>query len=151
MSILMLELRIFKLHMLQAFRVYREHVSIRLNINIMCVLYVVLVCIFWNVLLSLLAPLSLRVGPASVVKEEGSFVVLDCVVDGFPTPTITWTKDLANVPPCPRSEVCVSEGNFIYIPSARPQDSGLYTCHVQRFMERLTYSADVTVLARNSK
>ena len=102
----------------------------------------------------LVEPLRLLAGPSSVIVEAGSYVVLDCVVDGFPAPTVTWSRDGFPLPSCPSSlagQTCVVNNSYIYVESSRVEDSGIYTCQADGVSDHLTYTVDITVIPHRSK
>ncbi|XP_063173518.1 basement membrane-specific heparan sulfate proteoglycan core protein isoform X2 [Candoia aspera] len=55
--------------------------------------------------------------------SAGSTVVFPCSASGFPVPEIKWTKLEGDLPSDARLE-----GNSLTIPSARPEDTGVYVC-----------------------
>uniref|UniRef100_A0A670K7D7 Heparan sulfate proteoglycan 2 n=1 Tax=Podarcis muralis TaxID=64176 RepID=A0A670K7D7_PODMU len=69
------------------------------------------------------------------VKEvsAGSKVVFPCSASGFPVPDITWTKLEGDLP----KEVRV-ESNVLTIPSARPEDTGIYVCTASNRQGKVT-------------
>ena len=95
-------------------------------------------------------PLSVWYRPESQVLDSGSSLLLDCVVHGSPPPSISWAKDNQSLPICdntlPQGTLCVHSDSYIYVPSAREQDSGVYTCTAEGDDEVLTLLADITVL-----
>lgn len=115
------------------------------------------------------APLSVRFRPESQTIESGSYLLLDCIVDGEPPATITWTRREVTRREATRREarndgvlisscslpnpqrICVASSDYIYISSAEQEDSGVYTCRAERSDEVFLFSADVTVLPLRSK
>lgn len=100
------------------------------------------------------APLILLARPESQTVEFGSIVVLDCLFDGFPSPSLSWTKDGQLLPDCSQTNpprVCVENQTSIYLSSAEEEDSGVYVCQAQREDQVLTYAADLTVLPFRSE
>lgn len=99
-------------------------------------------------------PLSLQVGPASILEVAGSIIVLDCLVDGLPAPTVTWSRDGILLPPCPArfvGQVCVTDNKYIYVQSSREEDSGVYTCQAEGVGGSMTYTVAVTILPRRGE
>ena len=103
----------------------------------------------------ILEVLSVRARPNSTTVEAGSSIILDCLIDGFPAPTITWFKDGIALPACsqelPPQEVCVDNIFSVYVTSGRVSDSGAYTCRAQSSRGYFEYTAVVTVLPKRSK
>lgn len=106
-------------------------------------------------MLTYLAPLSLRFRPESQTLDSGSLLVLDCIVDGYPPPSLSWTRNGVPLPECaptgPQTSLCVDPLSYIYVPSARQQDGGVYTCRAERDDQTLLYSADITILPPRSE
>ncbi|XP_061457671.1 basement membrane-specific heparan sulfate proteoglycan core protein isoform X5 [Rhineura floridana] len=69
------------------------------------------------------------------VKEVsvGSVVVFPCLASGFPVPDITWTKLEGDLPKDVRME-----SNILTIPSARPEDTGIYVCTASNRQGKVT-------------
>ncbi|XP_060132262.1 basement membrane-specific heparan sulfate proteoglycan core protein isoform X6 [Zootoca vivipara] len=69
------------------------------------------------------------------VKEvsTGSKVVFPCSASGFPVPDITWTKLEGDLP----KDVHV-DSNVLTIPSARPEDTGIYVCTASNRQGKVT-------------
>ncbi|XP_063705703.1 lachesin-like isoform X2 [Culicoides brevitarsis] len=57
--------------------------------------------------------------------EEGQDVVLKCYAEGYPRPTITWTRDLNAILPAGGQS---TEGQELRIKNCRKEDRGLYFC-----------------------
>lgn len=93
-------------------------------------------------------------GPESTTIEAGLPVILDCIIDGFPLPIISWFKDGLPLRDCslePVGQVCITDVFTVYLPSARPEDSGAYTCLAEGTDTTITLTAVVTVLPRRSE
>ncbi|KAJ6656843.1 hypothetical protein lerEdw1_003174 [Lerista edwardsae] len=69
------------------------------------------------------------------VKEvtAGSVVVFPCSASGFPVPEVAWTKLEGDLPQKARVE-----GNVLTIPSARPEDTGIYVCTASNRQGKVT-------------
>ncbi|XP_053136681.1 basement membrane-specific heparan sulfate proteoglycan core protein isoform X4 [Hemicordylus capensis] len=69
------------------------------------------------------------------VKEvsAGSVVAFPCLASGFPVPDITWTKLEGDLP-----EGVRLEGNVLTIPSAQPEDTGVYVCTASNRQGKVT-------------
>ena len=92
--------------------------------------------------------------PQSVTTKAGSPVVLDCIVDGFPRPTVSWFRDGFPLWPCPEVphlRICVQDRFSINIRSAREADSGVYRCDVMSEAGSLSHTAVITILPRRSE
>ncbi|XP_023578281.1 basement membrane-specific heparan sulfate proteoglycan core protein isoform X8 [Octodon degus] len=61
--------------------------------------------------------------PAEVRVPAGSAAVFPCMVSGYPTPDIAWSKLDGNLPPESRLE-----NNMLMLPLVQPQDAGTYVC-----------------------
>ncbi|XP_040320111.1 basement membrane-specific heparan sulfate proteoglycan core protein isoform X10 [Herpailurus yagouaroundi] len=61
--------------------------------------------------------------PPEVRVPAGSAAAFPCMVSGYPTPKITWSKLDGNLPPDSRVE-----NTMLLLPSVRPQDAGTYVC-----------------------
>ena len=58
--------------------------------------------------------------PRPMIGRAGQPVNLTCTATGSPTPTITWFRDRVMIPG--------AIFQFLYIPSAKPEDRGSYFC-----------------------
>ena len=58
--------------------------------------------------------------PMRTTGRVGQAINLTCTATGVPTPTITWFRDGSTV------EGAVFQ--FLYLPSAKPEDRGYYYC-----------------------
>ncbi|XP_066493850.1 basement membrane-specific heparan sulfate proteoglycan core protein isoform X4 [Tiliqua scincoides] len=69
------------------------------------------------------------------VKEvtAGSGVVFPCLASGFPVPEVAWTKLEGDLPKNARME-----GNVLSIPSAHPEDTGIYVCTASNRQGKVT-------------
>ena len=70
-----------------------------------------------NILVFILDPPNITLQDKNYVRREKS-VSLDCKVDGYPIPTITWTPCNAQENVCDQSTLNIS----------KVQDDGVYTC-----------------------
>jgi len=57
---------------------------------------------------------------------QGRQVVLTCDADGVPSPTVSWNNQ--GEPVSGRQGMSISDTGALIISSARPEDSGPYTC-----------------------
>lgn len=62
----------------------------------------------------------------NVTAVIGSKVLIDCIADGDPKPSVTWTKD--NVELKNDDGYTVYENGTLEIPSASVKDRGKYVC-----------------------
>ncbi|XP_044528060.1 hemicentin-1 [Gracilinanus agilis] len=70
---------------------------------------------------------TIKGGPQSLVVHVNKSAVLECVVEGVPTPRITWRKDGA-ILTGNNARYSVSENGFLHIHSAHVSDTGRYLC-----------------------
>ena len=69
--------------------------------------------------------------PINVTKIEGQTVVLRCLVAGYPTPTVAWTKNGVELNVTANSQLSVSsrDGNHtLKITDVQRSDAGQYRC-----------------------
>ncbi|CAH1270966.1 HMCN1 [Branchiostoma lanceolatum] len=91
-------------------------------------------CVVTNVAGSTNVTISLKVQVAPSISEDkteytvvqGRQVVLTCDADGVPSPTVSWNNQGESV--SGRPGMSVSDTGALIISSARPEDSGPYTC-----------------------
>ncbi|XP_078604169.1 hemicentin-1-like isoform X2 [Branchiostoma floridae x Branchiostoma japonicum] len=91
-------------------------------------------CVATNVAGELTKDYSLNVQVSPSISEEkteytvvqGRQVVLTCDADGVPSPTVSWNNQ--GEPVSGRQGMSISDTGALIISSARPEDSGPYTC-----------------------
>ena len=81
--------------------------------------------------------------PISSVVAVGMSVALDCIVDGAPTPNITWFKDTRHL--FGTRHVTVTSKS-VYVGVANMSDSGVYMCVAENIAGRIAYQASITVV-----
>lgn len=61
---------------------------------------------------------------------SGAQLEIDCFIDGFPSPTITWTKDNITLSNDSVHTISMSDSGLsrLKISKTKPRDSGVYTC-----------------------
>ncbi|XP_063154493.1 hemicentin-1 [Candoia aspera] len=91
--------------------------------------------------LTVLVPPKIHASEDHYTVVENSQVVLPCVADGMPAPSVTWRKDDAALLAKHRSE---PYGDII-IDNAKPEDSGSYTCIASNVAGEATHSVNLTV------
>ena len=82
----------------------------------------------------------------NVTAVMGSKVLIDCVTDGSPKPSLTWTK--ANVDLKTDDGYIVHENGTLEIPSALDKDKGKYVCTVKSPGGEDSESINVIVVGR---
>uniref|UniRef100_A0ABM5EK41 Basement membrane-specific heparan sulfate proteoglycan core protein isoform X2 n=1 Tax=Pogona vitticeps TaxID=103695 RepID=A0ABM5EK41_9SAUR len=65
--------------------------------------------------------------------SAGSSVVFPCLASGFPVPDVVWTKLEGELPESARLE-----DNVLTIPSAQPEDTGVYVCTASNRQGKVT-------------
>ena len=60
----------------------------------------------------------LRVDPTEVTTHPGSDVVFNCIVEGFPSPSVSWSRLGASL----------TAGNSLHLFGVSSSDAGSYTC-----------------------
>nr|XP_054600097.1 protein turtle homolog A [Nothobranchius furzeri] len=91
-------------------------------------------------LLSVAAPPTFTKAPPPVFEAlVGSPLSLDCVVDGNPTPTITWLKDGSLI------QGLNFQGGVLFLPAVTAQSAGQYTCHASNSEGNLTRVTTVKI------
>ncbi|XP_038613568.1 hemicentin-1 [Tachyglossus aculeatus] len=70
---------------------------------------------------------TIKGGPQSLAVHLNKSAVLECVVEGVPTPRITWRKDGAIITG-DNARYSISEKGFLHIDSAHITDTGRYLC-----------------------
>ncbi|KAG0730308.1 Titin [Chionoecetes opilio] len=79
-----------------------------------------------------------------VITKEDCKVVLECVIDGHPEPTVTWTH---NGGPVSNDAIVETRLNktLLTIPKVKRQQSGQYTCHLDNDAGSAQCTCDVIV------
>ena len=81
-----------------------------------------------NVIVNILTVAAkIKEGPRSKVASKGRDVVLPCRAEGYPVPTIVWTRDGAEVKEGEGDKYRMDSG-FLTILKAGSEDQGNYTC-----------------------
>ena len=87
--------------------------------------------------------------PVDATKVEGQTVVFNCVVAGYPTPDVAWTKNEAelNVAADARLRVSSNDGNHqLTISNVQQSNAGQYRCVANNSLATVTsFSAALTV------
>ncbi|EDO25970.1 predicted protein [Nematostella vectensis] len=73
--------------------------------------------------------------PGQTVNETIDFLKLTCISDGYPAPTVTWSRD----------GVVVSPTSVYYSNSVTRSEAGTYTCTATNEMGSDTTTVQVTV------
>lgn len=74
-------------------------------------------------------PITVDVPVDKTEYDAGEDVVLNCQVEGYPVPRVTWLKNNARLPRSQR--IVVMEHKTLVIKQASPIDSGAYICRAQ--------------------
>ena len=69
--------------------------------------------------------------PAGVTVNEGQTAVLKCIVDGHPTPKITWSKINSSLP---AGRYMRGPSTALIINDTKPEDTGVYSCSAQNLL-----------------
>ncbi|KAM6456551.1 hemicentin-1 isoform 2-T2 [Liasis olivaceus] len=91
--------------------------------------------------LTVLVPPKIHAAEDHYMVVENSQVVLSCVADGMPAPSVTWRKDDTSALAKHSSE---PYGDFI-IDNAKPEDSGSYTCIASNAAGEDAHTVNLTV------
>ena len=68
---------------------------------------------------------------ASVTVNEGQTAVLKCIVDGYPTPKIMWSKINSSLPV---GRLMRGPSTALIINDTKPEDTGAYSCSAQNLL-----------------
>ena len=85
--------------------------------------------------------------PEDVEYREGQSAVIHCAANGYPLPSISWTRQGENVVENIRFRV-LSTGS-LHITNVRFSDTGEYRCDAANSVDSLSASADLTVIGNN--
>lgn len=77
---------------------------------------------------------------------QGSVIMLNCEVTGYPDPTVTWYKDSSLLATDDR--VMVHNDSVVVINNAFSTDSGIYTCSAANVAGNSSASTELTVLGK---
>ncbi|KAK3094895.1 hypothetical protein FSP39_007610 [Pinctada imbricata] len=87
----------------------------------------------------------IKAAPQDVVVEQGQMIVLECLVDGEPKPSVTWERQSGRLLPS-RSSIL---GSNLKLLETRVNDTDVYICRVRSSGQPdVTAQARVTVQAR---
>ncbi|KAI6172894.1 EGF-like domain-containing protein [Aphelenchoides besseyi] len=81
----------------------------------------------------------------SVELVEGEELDLECIFEGQPLPSASWTKDGL---PTPKHSKLLSENRFLYVDKSTSVDAGIYICRVENSAGVVTKKFDVRVIGR---
>ena len=81
--------------------------------------------------------------PTRTITEEGRNVTWTCSATGKPRPRITWSKARGALP----SESVVTEDGSLTLTNVTKADGGLYTCHADNLLGRVTASEQLVVFS----
>ena len=81
--------------------------------------------------------------PTRTIIEEGRNVTWTCSATGKPRPRITWSKARGALP----SESVVTEDGSLTLTNITKADGGLYTCHADNLLGRVTASEQLMVFS----
>lgn len=80
---------------------------------------------------------------------QGSVIMLNCEVTGYPDPTVTWYKDGSLLATDDR--VMVHNDSVVVINNAFSTDSGIYTCSAANVAGNSSASTELTVLGKEKE
>ena len=92
--------------------------------------------------------------PVDATKVEGQTVVFICVVAGYPTPDVAWTKNEAglNVAADARLRVSSNDGNHqLTITNVQQSNAGQYRCVANNSLDTVTSSSATLTVHCESK
>ncbi|XP_060132638.1 hemicentin-1 isoform X1 [Zootoca vivipara] len=94
--------------------------------------------------LTVLVPPKIRSTQAHYTVAENAQVVLSCVADGMPTPSMNWKKEGQLLMSMVGKYTALSYGDLI-VDNAVPEDSGSYTCIASNVAGEDTHTVNLTV------
>ncbi|XP_061490012.1 hemicentin-1 isoform X2 [Rhineura floridana] len=94
--------------------------------------------------LTVLVPPKIHSTEAHYTVAENSRIVLPCVADGMPTPSMNWKKDGTLLMSMVRKYMAMPYGDLI-VDNAVPEDSGSYTCVASNVAGEDTHTINLTV------
>ena len=92
--------------------------------------------------------------PVDATKVEGQTVVFNCVVAGYPTPDVAWTKNEAglNAAADARLRVSSNDGNHqLTITNVQQSNAGQYRCVANNSLDTVTSSSATLTVHCESK
>ena len=95
---------------------------------------------------SISAP-SLLQRPVGMTVNGSQTAILKCLVDGNPSPKVTWSKLISSLPV--GRHVVESSGALI-VKDVRPEDDGVYSCRAENLLGQVNASAKLTVQCKFS-
>ena len=88
---------------------------------------------------------SLLQRPVETTANESQTAILKCVVDGNPTPQVTWSK-LNSSLPIGRH---VTTSSALIVTDVRPDDDGVYRCRADNLLGSINATAKLTVQSKS--
>ncbi|KAH0618306.1 hypothetical protein JD844_017377 [Phrynosoma platyrhinos] len=97
-----------------------------------------------NMELTVLVPPKIRSAKDHYSVVENSQVLLSCVADGIPTPSMKWKKDGILLMSTMRKHISGTHGD-LFVDDVVPEDTGIYTCIASNVAGEDTHSINLTV------
>ena len=89
------------------------------------------------------SPVIMNIGD-NVTAASNTTITIRCPVSGVPTPSVTWTKDGAEI--IPGDGFSITRENSLVIEQAAAEDSAKYICSVQGFTGTDSESSTVKIV-----
>ena len=89
-------------------------------------------------LLYIVTPIITKKSKSKVTVVVGNVVYLVCTAEGFPSPSVTWTKDDKVL------QTNINKTDFI-IDEASERDAGKYDCEASNSVETVSYTVEVAI------